>query len=427
MKIGSFQLDEKVRGQCNELVLGSIGFGKSKFLEHQMREDLKARQPFILIALHSSLYQDMKKWCAYSAYYDRNIILIDPSNGIYVKGFNPFRKKEGIQVSVKVAGMVDSIMSVWGDQNLNATPVIFKLLTVLFTVMIEFEIPLHIAFELLNDRKGLTKKVECLKNSTIEALWSSILKLSSYEWDRQLAPTLARLFRIVRSETIQRFMCIQDEVYNLDFTFNDTILINLGTSGNLDSDAQKTFAALLLNDLYQSAKRRTRKDGKDPRPYYVYVDEWWLVPTPDFHRILAETRKFGLLLVLANQDLAQIRDSFSSGFTESLLTLCQIQFCFGGLNDNDASRLAREWGVPAEQVKWITERKCFAKAPRQSVSILNVPEVKSPFVADSEIENFERRIAEKTNSLTLEQVDEKLKTSHNKPKPTQEDLDPYER
>lgn len=426
MKIGNFEIDDKVRAQSNELVLGSIGFGKSKFLGYQVREDLENRQPFMYIGLHGPSYQDIKKWCAYKAYYDRRLILIDPSDGNYAKGFAPFRRKEGIQLSVQVGEMVEAVMCVWGDQNPNAIPVIFKLLTVLFTVMVEHDIPLNVGFELLTDRGAFTKKVEALKNSTIEALWKGLLTFSPTQWESQLTPTLNRLFRIVRSETIQRFMCVKQEGYNLKLTFENTILVNLGTSGSLDADAQKTFAALLLNDLYQSAKLRLRKGGEDPPPYFVYVDEWWLVPASVFRSILLETRKFGLLLVLANQDLAQIRDSFSPGFAESLLTLCQMQFCFGGLNDNDASRLEREWGTPPGKVKGLRERECFAKAPRESAVVIPVPEVEDPFIADSEVDKFERWVAKRTGAMLLEEIDARLKTSHKVNTPTKEELDPYE-
>jgi hypothetical protein len=74
MELGHITLDEKTRSQSNSLVLGSIGFGKSKFLEYLMRQDLKVRQPFCLIDLHGTLFEKVKRWCAFNAYYDRDII-----------------------------------------------------------------------------------------------------------------------------------------------------------------------------------------------------------------------------------------------------------------------------------------------------------------------------------------------------------------
>src|SRR5262249_38170132 len=147
-----------------------------------------------------------------------------------------------------------------------------------------------------------------------------------------------------------RLLCAKGDEGDLEGDFGDTILVNLATSDTLDADAAKTAAALLLNSFYQSAKRRRTDRGADPAAYYLYIDEWWLVPTPDVGRILAETRKFGLLLVLANQDLSQVTANFGANFAHSLLTLCQIQCCFGGINQADAARLGREWQVTVEEV-----------------------------------------------------------------------------
>ncbi|MEN3334470.1 MAG: hypothetical protein V7641_3835 [Blastocatellia bacterium] len=116
-----------------ECGLGSIGFGKSKFLEYQMRQDLAARQPFCLIAFHGTLFQKIKVWCAFNAYYDRRIVLIDPVNGNTAKGFNPFRKKPGSDVGVQTSGMIEAMLRVWGLSSADSYPVIYKLTKVLFT------------------------------------------------------------------------------------------------------------------------------------------------------------------------------------------------------------------------------------------------------------------------------------------------------
>jgi hypothetical protein len=276
--------------------------------------------------------------------------------------------------------------------------------------MIEKDIPLNQAFQLFANRAAFSDVVDDLPDSLIKALWSDLANLTQSEWSRQVTPTVNKLFRIIQSKTIQRFMCLPAKEHNLELTFQDTILVNLATSGSLDADAARTFAALLLNDLYQSAKRRKGRACKDPAPYYVYIDEWWLVPTPDVQRILAETRKFGLLLVLANQDLSQIKAKFDAEFAQSILTLCQVQCCFGGINHTDATRLSREWGVTTETVQGLAPRQCLAKLPRRTAQTITVPEVKDPFLRDGKLTEFERRIARQTESLLMKEADTLLVT-----------------
>lgn len=412
MKLGHITLEEAVRAQSNSLILGSIGFGKSKLLELMMRQDLAARQPFCLIDFHGSLFEAVKAWCAYSAYTDRNIHLIDPSSGSFAKGCDFFRKQEGLDVGTQSSGMVDALMRVWGLSSPDAYPVIYKLTKILFTVMIERGIPLHRAFQLFTNRAEFAQAISELSDPIIKSLWADFANLSQSEWSRQVTPTVNKLFRIVQSKALQRFLCVNKEGYNLDLTFQDTILINLATSGELDADAAKTFAALFLNYLYQSAKRRKGRGDKAPSPYFVYVDEWWLVPTPDVSRILAETRKFGLLLILANQDLSQIKASFGAEFAQSILTLCQVQCCFGGLNHTDASRLSKEWGIEAEVVQGLGVRQCLVKVPRRPVERIIVPEVKDPYLRAGVVERFEKQVAQKTGASPLQEVDMFLVKPH---------------
>lgn len=393
MKLGQIEIDEKTRTASNVVMFGAPGFGKSTLQEGIVREDLFARQPCMVVDFHGdhprSLYRKLVRWCAFNAYYDRKIHLIDLSQDKYVVGCNTFRAQEGLDVSEQTSGMTDAVMSVWGDANANSYPVMFKFLKILFTVLIVKGISLVDGFHLLTDKAKMTTAVESLSDPIIASLWRDLVKIPPSEWTRQTSPTINRIFRIVQSNILRQFMCQMSG--NLELTFEDTIFINMG---GIDHDAAKTFVALLINYLYQSAKRRKGRGGKDPAPYYVYVDEWVLAPTPDFGRILAECRKFGLLLCLANQDLTQVKDAFGGGFAQSLLTLCQIHYCFGGINDVDVSRLIREWKVDPEEVAGLQERECILKLPRQAGKVVTVPNVREPFVSHARVAEYERLIHE---------------------------------
>src|SRR5215212_11413214 len=114
MRIGELELDDKTLSQTNMLILGSPGLGKSFKLEFLMREFLALRQPFCFIGLHSRSYENMVRWCAYNEYYDRKIVLIDPSDGEYAKGVNFFRPIEGVSETTWVGSLVDAVMGALG-------------------------------------------------------------------------------------------------------------------------------------------------------------------------------------------------------------------------------------------------------------------------------------------------------------------------
>jgi hypothetical protein len=58
---------------------------------------------------------------------------------------------------------------------------------------------------------------------------------------------------------------------------------------------------MLLSRVWQAALRHP-----PTKPIHVYVDEWQKIPTPALAHMLAEGRKFGLSLRLANQNSVQI-------------------------------------------------------------------------------------------------------------------------
>ena len=81
-------------------------------------------------------------------------------------------------------------------------------------------------------------------------------------------------------------------------------------------------------------------------------------------------------------------------------------------------------GISPETVRLLSPQQCIRKLPREGATILSVPQFDEPFILDTSLAKFEQRIAEKTYSLSLEQVDAMLDRPHNKSKPA--DFDPYE-
>lgn len=358
------------RKRTHMMVLGSPGRGKSKLLQHAVQNDIWRRQGVCVLDIHGTLYEDVKRWCSYHFFLNRNIVSLDPSRGEYVKGFNPFLARPGVAVDVQVAGMVQALLRVWGAENSNETPTLDRVLRLIFTAMIVRTIPLHDAFHLINfGESGLRAEViAAFDEPVIKAAWQQIHSLKKAgEWRAEVLSTENRLFRLVSSPTIRRFMGVVDRSFALDcldvMNRGDVLLVNLKESSNLSEENAKAFAALLINDLFKSAIMFRDRDtlGSDPLPFYVYLDEWQNFVTPDIKKILAQARKFGLLLVLANQDLAQIREAFSSEFVDTLMTCCGIKACFGGLNRADAIRVAQE--ITAGQID-LAETKYVNRATR---------------------------------------------------------------
>ena len=120
-------------------VIGASGQGKSKFLEHCIRQDILAGHGVCLIDPHGSLYDDIVAWCA-AERIDKlypNIHLFDPTETNYSFRFNPLYVHEGEVAEHRRDNMVTALSQVWGGENSHDTPAIRTTLKAVFSVLID--------------------------------------------------------------------------------------------------------------------------------------------------------------------------------------------------------------------------------------------------------------------------------------------------
>jgi len=99
------------------------------------------------------------------------------------------------------------------------------------------------------------------------------------------------------------------------------------------------FGALLVNEFFECALRRQKdRFGNDPKPYYLYMDEFQNFVSLDIADMLDEVRKFGLFQVLSHQRFGQLDENI----IDAALTNCKIKAVFGGLPYESAERMAKE-------------------------------------------------------------------------------------
>jgi len=84
------------------------------------------------------------------------------------------------------------------------------------------------------------------------------------------------------------------------------ILVNLskGMLGELDCNL---LGMLLIGKIFTSAMERITQKPENRRPMFVYIDEFQNFTTDSVSHLLSEARKFGIHLILANQNLSQLK------------------------------------------------------------------------------------------------------------------------
>jgi len=323
-------------------VLGSSGSGKSRALEWMIRGDLKNRQGFCLVDPHGELYDAVVAYCAQRVL-EREIILLNLSEPESVVSFNPFCKTDGTDTSVQVERRVTATMHAWGVDNADETPTLARTLRLIYTVMIEQSLGLPQTEHLLNfsakDVRGFL--IEGLQTPFIRREWQELHELKPKDWRDEILSAKNRLFKLLTSSALKRFMGLAGASINLRQVMDKgkVLLVNLKQSKNLSYEAARTFGALLVNEFFEAATQRvSRNPGRDPDPYYLYLDEFQNFVSLDICRMLAEVRKRGLFLILAHQYFEQLDEDV----TAAALNNCGIKAVFGGLSAKNARVMAEE-------------------------------------------------------------------------------------
>lgn len=107
------------------------------------------------------------------------------------------------------------------------------------------------------------------------------------------------------------------------------------SQGLIGEENSFLLGSIFLSKFNQVAQSRQSLPKSERHPYYIYLDEFQNFITPSITRILSGARKYGLGLVLAHQELAQIDDTKT---LNSVISNPYIRICFR-LGDVDAKRL----------------------------------------------------------------------------------------
>lgn len=291
-------------------VAGATGTGKSKFLEHLIRQDIvnwrKSKCGLLLLDPHGSLYDSLMAWLTWTGF-DRPVIPIDLRRDDWGVAYNVLRPRAVADPAVIVNDFVQAMAYVWGQSNTSQTPLFNRWASNILWTLYEKKQTL-LETEYLTDRTGKRLRralTEDLKSRSVANDWAFADTLSPKEFEAQIGSTINRLHSFLGTQSLRR-MFGQGGVsldLNTALTEGHIILVSLATEKSRVSDEDASlFATLLLSDLWASAKERGKNtSGVPQKPFRVYADEFQNFVTPTMARNLDQARGFGLHLTLAHQ------------------------------------------------------------------------------------------------------------------------------
>jgi hypothetical protein len=177
--------------------------------------------------------------------------------------------------------------------------------------------------------------------------WEQILGVhgSDHRIENVTPWVTSKLTQITQSAILRPILGATTTSLDFDRVLADkqVCLINLA-NGRIGAEAAMLLGGILTHRLEQSAKRQECVELEKRHMASVYFDEFHTFASEFLRPLMAETRKFGLRVTLANQTLSQmINNDIDGGVFREVLGSCANTVVFA-VDFEDARYLAPRFG-----------------------------------------------------------------------------------
>lgn len=308
-------------------IIGATGVGKSTLIAQMLLEDIRLGNGCALFDPHGDIVEDML--LRIPKYRQEDVIIVDPSDTEFPIGFNVLSAEtevEKIVLSSDIVATLKRYATAWGD----------TMTSVLSNAVNTF---------LESDKQGTLIELKrfLLESKFREQFLKSVEDTSlHYYWKheypmlkRGISPLLTRIDTFLRPKIIRYMMAKHNGLDFKECIEKKKIVFIKLSQGLIGEENSYLLGSLFLSKFNQAAQGRQALAKDQRHPYYVYLDEFQNFITPSITSILSGARKYGLGLILAHQELAQIDDA---KVLNSVLSNPYTRLCFR-LGHVDAKRL----------------------------------------------------------------------------------------
>lgn len=304
-------------------VIGKSGVGKTKLLELLIRSDVYYRNGVCVIDPHGDLIKTILDFIPEERIED--VMIIDPADREFPISFNPIANVDENDRFPVTNEIIEIFKKQFGS---DWSPRIEHLLRFTTLAMIDYpDGTINGMVQLLSSGRYRSKVIEHVKDSVVRRFWAIEFPEWSQRYDAEaVSPLLNKLGQLLADPLMRNiFGQKENKVDFYDLMQNKKIvLVNLG-KGQLGDEVSSFFGGVLVTKIYQASMKRGRIREEDRLPFYIYVDEFQNIATRTFENLLAESRKFGIAMTMANQNLSQLAPSLRASLFGNVASLISFQ------------------------------------------------------------------------------------------------------
>lgn len=317
-------------------LIGKTGTGKSTLILTLATHDIEMGSGLALLDPHGDLAQALMESIPQRRIQD--VIYFDPADLEYPVAFNPLENVAPDHRYLVASGMISVFKKVWADF---WGPRLEHILRNALLTLLENpgSTLLDLPKLLTDDRFRLTLLTRVTHPQVRDFWFSEFDKYSAWLRAEATSPILNKVGQFLASIPLRNIVGQRKSALDFRKIMDEgkLLIVNLA-KGRIGEDNCALLGAMIVTKIQLAALSRADVPEERRRAFYLYVDEFHNFLTLSFADILAESRKYGLNLVLAHQYLEQLDEKLRAAVFGNVGTL--ISFRVGV---EDAKLLAQEF------------------------------------------------------------------------------------
>jgi len=311
-------------------VIGASGTGKSTLLVQLITQDIERGNGVAVLDPHGDLIDDVLGRVPDARM--RDVVVFDPADEEWPVGLNVLAASSTLEkqlLSSDLVSVFQRLSTSWGDT-------MGAVLSNAVLAVLESErggtlIDLR---RFLVDEAFRKQFLKTVTDEEVQFFWTKGFPLIGA---RSIGPIITRLDAFLRPKLIRHIVGQRAPRLDVASVLSEgKILLAKLSQGLIGQENASLLGSLLAMRFHQLALARQQIIRSARRPFFLYADEAQHFVTPSMASLLTDVRKYRLGLVLAHQNLFQLR---GSPVESALLGNAYTRIAFR-VGDDDAKKLA---------------------------------------------------------------------------------------
>lgn len=343
--------------------IGQTGVGKSNFLQEMAKQDAREGRGFCFIDPHGDAIEDILT--AIPKERAEDVIIFDPADterpfGLNMLEYDESRPEQKTFVINEMIGIFDQLY----DLKATGGPMFEQYMRNAMLLIMDDPASGSTLMEIskvLADEEFRRMKISRCKNPIVVDFWTKEAEKAGGEAAlANMVPYItSKLTTFISNDMMRPIIAQQKSTINFKDIMNNKkiLLVNL-SKGRIGEINARLLGMVIVGKILLGALSRVDIPENERVDFYLYLDEFQNVTTNSIAQILSEARKYKLVLILAHQFIAQLKEDISKAVFGNVGSLVAFR-----VGPEDAEFLQKQFEpvFTANDIVNVDNYSCFAR------------------------------------------------------------------